>query len=203
MSEAPSLVAYRPTGVRVLAAVLVADVLLVGIEVAAWLLRATGSPGTWPDYRAETAGTWTSVLSAILYVAAIVAFFFWLGATRRNLAAIGRPASWSGFWTYCGWFVPLAGFIVPYLVVRDLWKRAAPRRRAWPVAAWWLAWAAHAGMLPFAGRFLWAPVPEALWPLVHEASAVPAAGLVIVVTLTIDRGLREQLGAVEAAPTRF
>jgi hypothetical protein len=44
---------------------------------------------------------------------------------------------WAPGWAVGGWFVPVAGLVIPYLVVRDVRQASAPAAQPVPVGWWW------------------------------------------------------------------
>lgn len=76
---------------------------------------------------------WWWALCLLVAVAAVIA---WLYQARREAERLGGTPGWAPWWVVGGWFVPVANLVVPYLVVRDVWRasRAGP---AGPVGRWW------------------------------------------------------------------
>lgn len=76
-------------------------------------------------------------------------FVTWLWRAAKNQQALGRaPERLGPGWAIAGWFIPLANFVIPVLIVQDLWRgssvsiaRDDPRwriaDRSWLVGGWW------------------------------------------------------------------
>jgi Domain of unknown function (DUF4328) len=105
--------------------------------------------------RAEDADDYVSAGSAffgLTQLVIVVLFIVWMFRAAKNNEALGRVgARFEPGWSIGSWFIPIANFVIPVLIVQDLWRgsSAASRRgdRAWRaapasglVAAWWLAW---------------------------------------------------------------
>ena len=82
----------------------------------------------------------------------VAAFIVWLWRAAKNNEALGRDHPRLGAqWAVAGWFVPLAGLVLPVLVTQDLWRgsnveigrgdmrwRIAPRSLL--IGWWWGCW---------------------------------------------------------------
>jgi hypothetical protein len=68
---------------------------------------------------------------------AAAAFVTWLYRARRNAGRLGGSLEWAPGWTVGGWFIPVGGLVIPYLVVRDVLRASGPARRPAPVGWWW------------------------------------------------------------------
>lgn len=68
---------------------------------------------------------------------AATAFVTWLYQARRNAARLGGVPEWAPAWAVGGWFIPVAGLVIPYLVVRDVWRATGPTSQPPPVGWWW------------------------------------------------------------------
>jgi hypothetical protein len=103
-----------------------------------------------------------SAFYAITYLAIIVLFVIWMFRAAKNNEALERrnPRFGPG-WSIGSWFIPFANFVIPVLIMQDLWRGATPtvprgdpnwRRAAgsWLVALWWTAWLLT--FLRFGGR---------------------------------------------------
>jgi len=99
------------------------------------------------DDLAQAAGITLLVLS----LATAVVFIIWMFRAAQNNAALGRehPRFGPG-WAIGGWFIPFAFFVIPVLVMQDLWRGSttltARGDMRWKIAdrsalvGWW--WAA-------------------------------------------------------------
>ncbi len=107
--------------------------------------------------RAEDADDYVSAGSAffgLTQLVIVVLFVIWMFRAAKNNEALGRTGARFGpGWSIWSWFVPIANFVVPVLIMQDLWRGStvASRRgdRSWRavsgsglVAAWWAAWVA-------------------------------------------------------------
>jgi hypothetical protein len=65
----------------------------------------------------------TAVVYLLLLVSTAVVFIVWMSRAARNNDALGRdlPRLSTG-WAVGGWFIPIANFVLPVLIVQDLWR---------------------------------------------------------------------------------
>jgi hypothetical protein len=88
----------------------------------------------------------------ILGLATAVVFIIWMWRAAKNNEALGRmnPRLGPG-WAIGGWFIPIANFVIPILIMQDLWRgsdptvaRGDPGWRAGRGSAlfgwWWALW---------------------------------------------------------------
>lgn len=91
-----------------------------------------------------------SMLSGGLTIAVFVLTVVWQWRLAKNHEQLGRPGTSLGpGWAIGGWFIPLANFVLPFVLFRELWlgsaPQATPQSSAWkqgrvsPVL--WLWWA--------------------------------------------------------------
>jgi Domain of unknown function (DUF4328)/Protein of unknown function (DUF2510) len=95
---------------------------------------------------------WTQLISYLL-LASTVLLIVWSWRSAHNALALGRVgARLSPGWAIAGWLIPLAAFVLPYIVVADLWRSSdptAPRGDGWrarsagPLLMGW--WAVYVG----------------------------------------------------------
>ena len=94
-----------------------------------------------------TASAGIGFLSLIVLVATAVLTIIWMFRIAKNLQAMGRVATWKPGWAIAGWFVPpLVLYVVPFLMLRDLWKGSDPdtthdwrSNRVSPIVTiWWI-----------------------------------------------------------------
>jgi hypothetical protein len=85
-------------------------------------------------------GGW--VLTALGFLAAGIAVIGWLRRARANAEALSpAPHRLSAGWAVGAWFVPVAAYVLPYVVVVDVVRAGAPGER--PTVAlrvWWAGW---------------------------------------------------------------
>ncbi len=98
---------------------------------------------------ADSLVTAANVAFGLIALALAPCFITWLWRAAKNQQALGRaPERFGSGWAIGGWFIPLANFVIPVLVVQDLWRGADaaiaaddPRwriaERSWLVGWWW------------------------------------------------------------------
>lgn len=105
---------------------------------------------------AESMLFWADILAILnlcAYMGAIVTFCCWLYRAYRNLAALRVDGlAYSSGWAVGSFFVPFANLVVPFLVMKELWKGSDPafvdeasnewnRARGTSLQSlWWAAW---------------------------------------------------------------
>jgi hypothetical protein len=96
------------------------------------------------DARQRLLGT----LELTIGFAAGIAFLVWVYRANRNARALGAEGmTYSPGWSMGWFFVPLANLVMPYRVLRELWKASTPGAGAYwrhaPVSSilgvWWAA----------------------------------------------------------------
>jgi hypothetical protein len=113
----------------------------VGLATAAMIISAVlviGGIGLLDEIEAGTASEadvngWirsTEVISngTILFqVLGAICVLTWLYRAVANVPALGRGVTrWSPGQSVVWWFVPVAFLVMPWVVVRDLWRRMSP-----------------------------------------------------------------------------
>ncbi|MFM7251954.1 MAG: DUF4328 domain-containing protein [Ilumatobacteraceae bacterium] len=100
-----------------------------------------------------------SSVTTLLTVGLMVLTIIWMFRIAKNLRAMGRTGlSWAPGWAIGGWFLPPCIFVIPWLVLQELWKASdpdvAPADPSWkqrPVTpllhVWWVLY----GLLPIVG----------------------------------------------------
>jgi len=74
------------------------------------------------DAVAATIGIWL-----LLFVAIAVVMIIWWFRVARNTRALGRDGhTWKAGWAIGGWFIPLANFVLPYLVLQEAYQASDP-----------------------------------------------------------------------------
>ncbi len=131
--------------------------LLLGLVIVASLLRI----GTAVPYRADLIDLANGVgggalalvedrfnvsafISSILYVASAIAFVTWFWRAYSNLGALGKRRERKPGWAIGSWFIPIAGFIIPYGIGAEIWTKSEAQedsvtaeRNIEPVISWW------------------------------------------------------------------
>jgi len=101
-----------------------------------------------------------SQIGGLLVIPVAVLTMIWMFRMAKNLRALGRTgATFSPGWAIGGWFTPpCAIYVVPWLMLKELWKGSDPDVAAsdpnWKagrvsplITAWWVMY----GLLPLAG----------------------------------------------------
>ncbi len=158
---------------------------LLALGQALALLAALVAPGSTLDALSAD----VLLVSIFVYLAGVVgaaiAVPMWMHRVFRNLPALGAvPGAWSPAWAAGGWFIPLAQYVIPFLVARELWRRVHfDSTPAWALLQlWWAAWvAAYALQVPsnIAGRF--APAGGDLLGILANLATVAAGVMLIVI----------------------
>ena len=94
-----------------------------------------------------------SSATSLAMLATFVLTIVWMFRMAKNQQAMGRIGTWVPGWAVGGWFLPpCVLYVIPYLMMRDLWKSSDPNSGPdWkknPVAplvtVWWVLY----GLLP-------------------------------------------------------
>jgi hypothetical protein len=119
--------------------------------------------------RAEDADDFVSASSSIFVLTQLgimVLFIVWMFRAAKNNEALGRTSPrFSPGWSIGAWFIPLANFVIPVLIMQDLWRGSDPTTRrgltSWRAAAgsalvgfWWAAWLASLVRFSYSGSGL-------------------------------------------------
>lgn len=87
-----------------------------------------------------------SGLDGILGLVATILFLVWIYRLTTAIRATQGTSAYSPGMAVGAWFIPLANFVLPFLTVRDAWKRTmAGDARGWIVSLWWATWLAGVG----------------------------------------------------------
>ena len=57
---------------------------------------------------------------------AAVTSMVWMFRMAKNVRAFGRSTTWAPVFGFVGWFLPPVLVIIPFLMLRELWKASAP-----------------------------------------------------------------------------
>jgi hypothetical protein len=88
----------------------------------------------------------SSTLS-LLMLAVFVVLIVYLYRASKNIELWDRSRrTWGPGWAIGGWFIPVANFVIPFLVVRDIWQRTpeprdGSRRGSGILVFWWVLFA--------------------------------------------------------------
>ena len=93
-----------------------------------------------------------AAIYAFVSLAIVVVFIIWMWRAAKNNEALGRmqPRLGPG-WSIGGWFIPIANFVIPILIMQDLWRGSDPSvargdpgsrasRGSGLIGWWWAAW---------------------------------------------------------------
>lgn len=61
-----------------------------------------------------------------LLIATAVVSIIWMYRISANVRAYGRETFWAPLWAVFGWVLPPALFIIPTLMLRELWSASSP-----------------------------------------------------------------------------
>ncbi len=77
-----------------------------------------------------------SAIAGIGLLAGAVLVMVWMFRIAANLRAFGHDTTWHPLFAIFGWFLPpLVLYIIPTLMLREMWKKSAPPATAGAVAA--------------------------------------------------------------------
>ncbi len=87
------------------------------------------------------------------YLFTIFAFLTWFGRCYDATVLRSGPLSQSKNLAVGGFFIPIYSMVGPYLVARDMWRRAegSLTDHAYPVMIWWGLWVSRALFSSIAG----------------------------------------------------
>ena len=84
----------------------------------------------------------------VVFVVTFIVFIVWQWRCAKNAEVVGRyVGKWSPGWSIGGWFIPFANFVIPILVLQDLWRASDPNaepvqhtrpRGSGLLTAWWV-----------------------------------------------------------------
>jgi hypothetical protein len=158
------------------------------------------------------------VLSGLVGLATFVLLIIWLYRAAKNNEALGRqnPRLGPG-WAIGGWFIPIAWWVIPFIVLDDVWRGSDPSiprgdpnwRRSSTMGAIW-AWLVTAVIFTIPSAIatstgdVRADEPEKvrrddILRIIGAVGAIVAAALAIVVTRRIAARQEECLRAQQAA----
>jgi len=93
-------------------------------------------------------GSPLGTVASLVGLAVLVLMIVWTYRSALNARALGRRGErLAPLWAIFGWFIPLASWVLPYLMIQDLWRSSdpgAPRGDGWRALAgsglvrgWW------------------------------------------------------------------
>lgn len=75
-----------------------------------------------------------TVIQLVLWVAAAAVVMTWMFRIAANHRVLHRGGTWGPAWGIGGWFLPPMLYVIPLLMIRELWKAADPGT---PVGSEW------------------------------------------------------------------
>lgn len=119
-----------------------AVMVLPALVAAVTVVQAFVSSGVTDDASAYLAGDLTDDefrdaivavgavggLVTMLTLAAMIVTVIWMFRIASNVRAFGRRTTWSPLFSIFGWVLPPFLYIIPFLVLRELWKASEPTR---------------------------------------------------------------------------
>lgn len=67
-----------------------------------------------------------SVVQGVVTVAAAVVVMIWMYRIAKNHRTLHRGGTWGPGWAIGGWFLPPLLYVIPTLMLRELWKASDP-----------------------------------------------------------------------------
>ena len=65
----------------------------------------------------------SAITFGVIVLATAVVFIVWMWRAAKNNEALGRDVARLGSaWAIAGWFIPLGNFVIPILIMQDLWR---------------------------------------------------------------------------------
>lgn len=117
-----------------------AVMILPGLVAAATVVQAFVSSAVTDDARSFLAGDISDdefrdaivavgavgSFTTMLTLAALIVTVIWMFRIASNVRAFGRRTTWSPLFSIFGWVLPPFLYIIPFLVLRELWKASEP-----------------------------------------------------------------------------
>ena len=132
----PALVAQSALG-------LAAGVYLLGTPFSVWSVFLLSESET--VFTGAMISLGVALLVAATFIFGAVAFMVWLFQARTVLDPHDQYLEWKRGWTIGGWFIPIANFFIPLLVVGEIsryaqsrWGRDVPRTAFYVWATSWV-----------------------------------------------------------------
>jgi hypothetical protein len=157
------------------------------VSQAAWISYIKNSTDTDNFYKASALGL-------------AIAFLAWLRRTVENVPPLGGGTPrYSPNWAIGWWFVPVAFLVMPFIVVRDAWRRMATTEHeagAALVGIWWLSFVGATMLSRYSGAAATPVDFESFQPLY----AITLAGAVLGIFAAVSGFLvvREIQGRADA-----
>ena len=71
----------------------------------------------------------TQSLQGVGTLATAVLTIIWLYRVAKNVRIMGRATTWAPIWAVFGWILPPILIVIPFLMVREMWKASNPEIR--------------------------------------------------------------------------
>jgi hypothetical protein len=68
----------------------------------------------------------TSLLQGVAVLASAVITIIWMYRVAANHRALHRGTTWGPGWAIGGWFAPPLLYVIPFLMLREMWKASDP-----------------------------------------------------------------------------
>ena len=145
----------------------------------------------------------SGITPIIAFIVAGVLFLRWLARASMNLQSLGTETQkFSPSATVLSWFIPVANLLMPYLVVKEIWKGSHPDevpnsddgQRTPPmsplIGPWWITWIV-AELIGYAAFPQWSydtlSNGQIVADAVMEGSLVVSLVLVVILTQQITK----------------
>jgi hypothetical protein len=180
-----------------------------GLDLLDRWMEGTATDAELASFAERTVGL--ESLLTLFMVASAICVLAWLFRAVSNVPALGRGTPrWSPWQSVVWWFVPVAFLFMPFLVVRDVWRRMSPaseRVSGAIVGAWWLLYLGGAlgGRLAAQAMSVAITVDEVrsafVIALPAGAATAVAGALLIAIIRTVEARAKElvALGSATAA----
>lgn len=67
------------------------------------------------------------LIQSVGTLATAVLTIIWLYRVAANVRAFGRSTTWAPLWAVFGWLLPPVLIVIPFLMVREMWKASDPQ----------------------------------------------------------------------------
>lgn len=193
MSSAPPSLRHRAVVASVL--VWLGAVAVVPVVTGLIIVVVTRSVG---DPLAEALGVTSVFAIPVIWIAAAFGVAAWAWRARIDAAFVAADRHRFGVpWAAMGWFVPIAGFVIPLLVVTDVVRAVRPAGvGAATVRVWWSAWIAGSVVLPACA------VAAAATPYLAMLPAIVLAAVLLVVAAALFTRIALAVAAARDAAFR-
>lgn len=79
-------------------------------------------------------------VKGVVGLLAIIFYLVWFSRVYTFIRATRGGTKYSNGMAIGGWFIPFANFVMPYLALRDAWRRGANDDSGFLVGVWWLCY---------------------------------------------------------------